>query len=596
MIWYLCFAVSACILCASVLYAVLLLKKYRSGMLLTPVRAIFAGIFLAVFVGLVPMFVVILKGEPGYLLKLFIYDILQTIQVFTINVGSDLILDHINSSATAISGVYSTYMTCLFFVAPILTFGFLVSLLKNVLADLFYKLHFWGDVYAFSELNEKSLMLAQSIRSGSRKALIVFTNVDRDGGDAVSEHIEAARELKAIVYQKDIVTVNFMRHSKNAQLTFFAIGDREGDNLVLSLKLLEKYRTRKNTGLYVFSAGAEGELLLANAQKGEIRVRRVNEVRSVIYQFLYDEGHRIFESACPCGDGRKEINAVIAGLGTYGTEMLKALTWYAQMDGYSLTIDAFDRCEQAEQTFAALCPELMSPQYNGVHIPGESEYTIRIHSGIDMKTKAFADRIAALRKTTFVFVCLGDDAENIQQAANIRMLCERTGSRPLIKTVVHSSDEKEALAGIRNYRGQPYGIEAIGDLKSTYSEEILLGSELEKLALARHLKWGREEEFWQYEYNYRSSMASAIHMKARIACGFSFADKEGSALTEEERNTLERLEHRRWNTYLRSEGYVYSGSPDSSSRNDLAKMHHNLVDFASLSEEDKRKDSSVGTL
>ena len=184
MIWYLCFAVSACILCASVLYAVLLLKKYRSGMLLTPVRAIFAGIFLAVFVGLVPMFVVILKGEPGYLLKLFIYDILQTIQVFTINVGSDLILDHINSSATAISGVYSTYMTCLFFVAPILTFGFLISLLKNVLADLFYKLHFWGDVYAFSELNEKSLMLAQSIRSGSRKALIVFTNVDRDGGDA----------------------------------------------------------------------------------------------------------------------------------------------------------------------------------------------------------------------------------------------------------------------------------------------------------------------------------------------------------------------------------------------------------------------------
>ena len=110
------------------------------------------------------------------------------------------------------------------------------------------------------------------------------------------------------------------------------------------------------------------------------------------------------------------------------------------------------------------------------------------------------------------------------------------------------------------------------------------------------MKWGEEEAFWQYEYNYRSSMASAIHMKARIACGFSFADKEGSALTEEERNTLERLEHRRWNTYLRSEGYVYSGSPDSSSRNDLAKMHHNLVDFASLSEEDKRKDSNVGTL
>jgi hypothetical protein len=55
------------------------------------------------------------------------------------------------------------------------------------------------------------------------------------------------------------------------------------------------------------------------------------------------------------------------------------------------------------------------------------------------------------------------------------------------------------------------------------------------------------------------------------------------------------LEHRRWNAYMRSEGYVFSGSTDKKSRNDLAKMHHDLVNFADLSEEEKRKDSSVGT-
>ena len=119
---------------------------------------------------------------------------------------------------------------------------------------------------------------------------------------------------------------------------------------------------------------------------------------------------------------------------------------------------------------------------------------------------------------------------------------------------------------------------------------------MEHLALERHLKWGQEEEFWQYEYNYRSSMASAIHMKARIACGIPGADKKEEDLTAAERAVIEPLEHRRWNTYMRSEGYVYSGSPDKSSRNDLAKMHHDLVAFASLAEEEKRKDSSVGTL
>ncbi len=45
---------------------------------------------------------------------------------------------------------------------------------------------------------------------------------------------------------------------------------------------------------------------------------------------------------------------------------------------------------------------------------------------------------------------------------------------------------------------------------------------------------------------------------------------------------------------MRAEGYVYSGSPDKTSRDDLAKMHHNLIPFDELSEEDKRKDSIVG--
>lgn len=173
--------------------------------------------------------------------------------------------------------------------------------------------------------------------------------------------------------------------------------------------------------------------------------------------------------------------------------MLKALTWFCQMDGYSVCLHAFDQDELAEEKFAALCPELMSEKYNGVYHEGESEYTIHIHSGVDVKSRSFAQHIAELNNTSFVFVALGDDAENINQSVNIRMLCERAGCRPVIKTVIYNSEEKEALSYITNYRGQPYGVEGIGDFESTYSEEILLGSQLEHLALQRHLKWGQEE-------------------------------------------------------------------------------------------------------
>ena len=595
MVWNICFGVSAGVLALAVFYALTAARKYKSGQILTPFHTVFAGIFLAVYIGLIPTFAATLEGEPGFLLKVGLFDVLQTIQVFTVNVGGDFILENISSSATAISEIYSAYMTCLFFAAPLLTFGFLVSLFKNTLENLSYRLHFWGDVYVFSELNEKALLLAQSLRANHKGAQIVFTNVDREEGDITSEYVESAKELSALIFTKDIVSVDFSFHSPKGNISFFVISEKEGDNLIQSLKLLSRYNTRENTQLYVFSTGTEGELLLANADKGKIKLRRVNEVRSMVYRYLYDDGSELFDSAYTDADGIRQINAAVVGLGKTGTEILKALAWYCQMDGYRLTAHAFDRDELAQEKFAALCPELMSSQYNGVCVPGETQYTIHIHSGVDIATKTFADRYMDMGHQTFVFVCLGDDEDNINCAANIRMLSERCGSHPVIRTVVQSTEESEALLGICNYRGQAYGISPIGSLENACSEEVLMGSELEKLALERHLKWGEEEEFWQYEYNYRSSMASAVHMKARISCGISGADQEESQITLEQRDALEKLEHRRWNAYMRSEGYVYSGSPDKSSRNDLAKMHHNLVVFDDLTEEDKRKDSKIAT-
>ena len=175
------------------------------------------------------------------------------------------------------------------------------------------------------------------------------------------------------------------------------------------------------------------------------------------------------------------------------------------------------------------------------------------------------------------------------------MLFERMHIHPVIQAIVHNSQQKQALQGIRNYRGQPYDIDFIGDLESCYQEKVILDSALEAEALQRHLKWGQEDEFWSYEYNYRSSIAAAIHRKARLRRGVPGADKKEAELTDAERESIETLEHRRWNAYMRAEGYVYSGSKEKSSRNDLAKMHHDLVDYASLTEEEKRKDSRVGT-
>lgn len=552
-----------------------------------------------VFCGTLIMFLPVHSGgTAGDLLSLWrtiLLSVFTSIQVFAAGCEFGQITEKMASCPEGLVPLYTAWGATLYVLAPVFTFGFILSLFQNLTAYLRYLSVCFRDVYIFSELNEGSMALAEDIRKNHPTAAVVFTDVFEENEEQTFELVEQAGKLGAICFKKDILVVNFGRHSARKDLYFFTIGKNETENLNQSLKLIERYRDRANTHIYVFSTKVESELLLTAVDKGKIRVRRVNQAQSLINRVLYEEGKTFFDNACAIDDDAKEISAVVVGMGQHGREMVKALSWFGQMDGYRVRIHGFDKDPLAEEKFTALAPELMSPDYNGVYVPGEAQYYIRIHSGLDVASAAFAQEIMKLKRATYVLVALGSDDANINAAVRLRMLLERVGAHPVIHAIVYNSQQKSALTGIQNYRGQAYDITFIGDLESSFTEAVIIDSDLEADALRRHLKWGAEEEFWTYEYNYRSSMASAIHMRARIHCKIPGADKPEEQLTPQERDGIEVLEHRRWNAYMRSEGYVFSGSTDKKSRNDLAKMHHDLVNFADLSEEEKRKDSSVGT-
>ncbi len=555
-------------------------------------QMLFAGVFLAVFFIFLPVQIV---DAQGGLARPILLSLFHAMQIFTLGTDYSMIDEAISACPAELSLSYQIWSAALFILAPAFTFGFVLSLFKNMSATLKYLSMYFREMYIFSELNEKSLALAADIKRNNGRVGIVFNDVFEENEEQSFELVQRAKQLGAICFKKDILAVAYGHHSPARDITFLTIGDNETENLNQTLRLIELYRNRKNTHIYVFSTKIESELLLTALDKGEVKVRRINEVQSLINRVLYERGEIIFESALPGKDGKKDISAVVVGMGRHGTEMVKALTWFGQMDGYRIKITAFDQDPMAEEKFRALAPELMSEDYNGVFVEGEAQYTISIHPDYDVETYAFASKITVLKDATYVFVSLGDDDINVRTAVNLRMLFERIGRHPIIQAVITNSQQKKALTGIRNYRGQAYDIDFIGDIDASFAESVIIDSELEEDALQRHLKWGKEEEFWAYEYNYRSSVASAIHMRARIKCGIPGANKRNEELTEKERHTIEVLEHKRWNAYMRAEGYVYSGSPDKSSRNDLAKMHHDLVNYAALTEEEKRKDSSVGT-
>ena len=160
----------------------------------------------------------------------------------------------------------------------------------------------------------------------------------------------------------------------------------------------------------------------------------------------------------------------------------------------------------------------------------------------------------------------------------------------------------------------------IGSLESFYSVESLINSDLVRAGYDVNQRWSKsnkidsgkkkpskkkqrateiegESEFYKYEYNYRSSITKAIHerlkkkLSSRLGIHFPGVDKEWEELTEDEKLEIGKVEHVRWNAYMRTEGYSYSGDRDGSSRNDLAKKHNRLVSVSELSDDDLRKDA-----
>lgn len=595
--WTIFLIISAICLISSIVLAIIRAKsKYKSGRLLDPSKILFAGVILSSVILFLPIYINTFKSSDCGIFETVLIAIHNMIRLFIVDGEFEFITSNLVGVPTLIFKGYTTLFSILFVLAPILTFGFVLSFFKNISAYKRYITHYNSNVFIFSELNEKSLALAKSLyKNDSKNRFFVFTDVFEKEEEQSYEFVEKAKELGAVCFKKDIVTIDFSFHSKKSDLSFFAIGEDQSENISQALKIVDKLKYRDKTNLYVFSTQVEAEMLLANAFNSadndiKIKVRRVNEVQSLISRNLYENGHeKIFESAYDDGSGVKKINAVVIGMGQHGTEMTKALSWFCQMDGYLVEINAFDLDSSVSERFAAECPELM--KFSGVlDVAGETKYTINIRSGIDVDTVAFDKLIQSLPRTTYVFVALGNDEKNISTAVKLRSLFERMGYNPEIQAVVYNSDKKEALTGISNFKGQEYKIDFIGDMKSSYSEEVILDSDVEEEALKRHTKWGNESEFWQYNYNYKSSIASAIHRKMKILCGMPGIEKDPKDRTEDELWNLRILEHNRWNAYMRSEGYVYGGTVEKSGRNDLAKMHNCLVPFAELPLKEQEKD------
>lgn len=167
-----------------------------------------------------------------------------------------------------------------------------------------------------------------------------------------------------------------------------------------------------------------------------------------------------------------------------------------------------------------------------------------------------------------------------------------------------------------------FDIQFKGSFSEQYKYDVINRRKEEAEAIPYHLRWSKidartadKEKFNQYEYFRHSSMAQALHKKMMeenfidsVACrndknrqtpetldGMIKEMKEKYACKCENCCRSRRVEHMRWNAYMRSEGYRLPPENGDKYKTKLirAKYHYELVPYECLHPNEQKKDASL---
>lgn len=544
--WYIYLGISALVFLGALIEAVFLQKlPYKRGRVLTPNKVLILGTFLAALLLFLPMYMEKLAdpAAESTFFKALVSAVIHAITLFGFDGGypdvAGWAFEHFAQNES-LAMMYSIFSAILYIFAPVLTFGLILSFFSNLTAYLKYKFRFYQNMHVFSELNERTLAMAKSIDNKYNKKAngkyklfrregFVFTAAAGSEEEVYLDLREEAMELGAILLVKDIESMNFTNwwifRFFRRSLSFYLISYDEIKKIRYARGIIRRYNQKENSLLY-FSDAEESKCFLdvtLKPREMKMRVLRINDIRFLMYRYLEEQGLQLFERAEKTGDLRT-IHIAVAGLGRYGSELVRALCWYCQVPGYTVDITILEENENAKSTFRAAFPSL---EIGTSHTSADNmRYSITFCPS-SYGTEDFATAISRLPAGTSVFVCMGKDTRNMAAANEIRRLSVQEGKAFDITTIIYNP-ALEALIS--------HGIHPIGDLDSFYAVDTLTNWALIEEGLAAHMRWWNREEqaeseaaaaFYCNDYNFYSSIAKAMHASLRRKI-VAYIDEKGA--------------------------------------------------------------------
>lgn len=379
-----------------------------------------------------------------------------------------------------LNAFYTFWIAVLYIFAPILTLTNILSLFKSLWNEWRIRITRYRPIYVFSELNEKSISMAQSIvnlwiekNKGKslkfHRPMIVFTDVYTNNEEIDHELLQLALDIRSKSVKKDITRIHIKRAKYPVE--FFLIGNNESENIEQAIKLNEENKAFINRSVYIYSSTHEAGYIFDSIDNGEnciseetrkqitddpeaflkdageskkcydpencYYIRRINSVNDLAVNTLKSD--ELLSPLVQSADQNKTISVMILGLGLYGEAFLQNALWMYQIYGYRLSVCVIDKNDRnyLDKRIRKQMPDIaaciINTNDNSLRYLNEQEgdccFDIRVYPEIDCETSDLADLFQdsenSFRQTQLVFVTLGNDDNNIETAVELRRLFDR---------------------------------------------------------------------------------------------------------------------------------------------------------------------------
>ncbi len=534
------------------------------------------------------------------------------------------------------------YTAVLHLVATALLLGFLLSLFQDFFPKISYRFYRSGRLYVFTELSERTLLLAEDLYKNPEPPGVVFVFLGKAIEEDATNYCQRLQEVGGFLFDLDVCDLKLHRRLQKQPIEFFLLKSNETENLRDALELVARYGESDMASvlrIHILSSQPEAQTVVDSIEyTSKISLRLVRETRAMIYH-LFDV-RPLFLGAR--GD---KLDILVVGAGRSGMEAIKTACWCGQTIRLRPNILVVDKDPTVESRFEGDCPELSSRT-----APIESLQNCRVQFfTADVESGQFTDLIKAHPSIGYVVCALGDESLNLRTAMTIRGVFE--GLRflpehsafltpPIINVLLGDAFLSDVSGRLKFDTRADCKLSPFGSLKETYTWDNIVapyldfagisvnrfyarqfcGEGMEALSLQQRVSKIVEIEkqadiqYESKEYNRAASIALGLHCKYKAyaclceAAELSFTDQTWSGHPDKQMihdvqnwlfdesvgaqrvEVLAQVEHRRWNTFMRAQGWCGASFAQADGwydqlgghRNFAAKLHPCLVSWEEL--------------